>query len=285
VSARCDELIVRSLSSRITSELRRGEYFAGLFILGCASGLTWRIIVSIATMGWMDALFRTFDISVIVCVACIAGVLLILRDQTPGVRQFEIVLGMGFVFLVILPIGPLSWIGVTMLSAYILVSTEVDTSRRGAAILLAATVPMLWSRVLFNLFANSILAADATLVSWLLGTHRTGNMVEFADKSGQLVIFPPCSSLANVSIAILCWVMFNELVAHKKSNKDLLWCLLACLAVVAVNVSRMAVLGLSQVNYLHLHNQWGDVVANLVTLGLIVGIPALGVRRELFQRI
>ena len=60
--------------------------------------------------------------------------------------------------------------------------------------------------MLFQLFANFILAVDASLVSWLLGTHRTGNLVEFADKSGQLVIFPACSSLANVSLAFLCWV-------------------------------------------------------------------------------
>ena len=207
----------------------------------------------------------------IVWVSCIAGVLLIIRDRTLGIRSFEIALGAGFVFLVILPIGQLSWIGVTVLSFISFSLTDVATSRRGATILLATTVPMLWSRALFNFFANSILAADASLVSWLIGTHRTGNLVEFADKSGQLVIFPACSSLANVSIAFLCWVTFSELVSHRKSGKDFLWCSLACLAVVAVNVSRMAILGLSEDNYLNFHNQWGDAVANLIMLGLIVG--------------
>jgi exosortase/archaeosortase family protein len=284
LSARSDELTVRGFLSRIASELRRGEYFAGLFILGCTSGLIARILHSVMAVGWMDALFRTFDISVIIWVSCIAGVLLINRDQTLGVRPFEIALGAGLVVLVILPIGPLSWIGVTVLSVYILVSTEVTTSRRGASILLAATVPMLWSRALFDFFADFILAADASLVSWLIGTRRTGNLVEFADNSGQLVIFPACSSLANVSVAILCWVTFSELVSHKKSGQDFLWCFLSCLAVVAVNVSRMAILGLSEDNYLNFHNQWGDAAVNVIMLGLIVGITALGLRRELFQR-
>ena len=123
------------------------------------------------------------------------------------------------------------------------------------------------------------------LVSWLLGTHRTGNLVEFADHSGQLVIFPPCSSLANVSLAFLCWVTLSQIVSHKKSNYDFLWCLLACAAVVAVNVTRMTILGLSQWHYATFHNQWSDAVTNVITLGLIVGISALGVRRELFQLI
>jgi hypothetical protein len=193
-------------------------------------------------------------------------------------------LGAGFILLATLPIGPLSWIAVTGLSFYILLSTDVATSRRGAFILLATTVPLLWSRMLFQFFANYILAADASLVSWMLGTHRAGNLVEFADKSGQLVIFPACSSLANVSLAFLCWVTLSQLVSHRKSGFDFLWCFLACVAVIAVNVTRMTILGLSDWHYATFHNQWGDAIASTIILALIVGIGALGVRRELFQR-
>jgi len=122
-------------------------------------------------------------------------------------------------------------------------------------------------------------------VSWLLGTHRTGNLVEFADKSGQLVIFPACSSLANVSLAFLCWVTLSQLVSHKSSATDLFWCLLACSSVVTVNVIRMTMLGLSDWHYSTFHNQWGDSLVNMIILILIVAIAALGVRRELVQYI
>lgn len=194
---------------RITGDLHRGEYFAGLFIVGFASGFTYRIVHSIAEIGWTNALFRTFGISVIVLAGCVAGISLILRDRTSGIYLFEIALGVGFVFLVILPVGPLSWVAVTVLSLYIISSTDVATSRRGALVLLATTVPLLWGHMLLQFFAKYILAADASLVSWLLGTHQAGNLVEFADKSGQLVILPPCSSLSNVSLAFLCWVTLS----------------------------------------------------------------------------
>jgi hypothetical protein len=284
VIARSGELAIRGSVFRIASELRRGEYFAGLFILGCVSAFTSRIVQSVHRLGWVDALFNTFEISVLIWISCIAGVSLILRDRTLGVRSQELALGTGFVFLVILPIGALSWMAVTGLSLYILFSTVVATSRRGALILLATSVPMLWSRMLFQFFASLILGADASLVSWLLGTHRTGNLVEFADSSGQLVILPSCSSLANVSLAVLCWVTLSQLVCHKKSLYDLLWCLLACASVVAVNVTRISILGLSQWHYAAFHTAWSDAVTNTVILGLIVGISALGVRRELFRR-
>ena len=144
---------------------------------------------------------------------------------------------------------------------------------------------MLWSRLLFRFFANLILQIDASLVGWMLGTHRTGDIVEFADGSGVLVILPACSSLANVSLAFLCWVTVSQLVGHKKSAYDLLWYLLAGVSVIAVNVTRISLMGLSQRHYAALHAPWGDAASSATMLGLIVGFCVLGVRRELFQRI
>jgi hypothetical protein len=194
-------------------------------------------------------------------------------------------MGAGFIVLVILPIGPLSWLAVTALSLYIIFSTNVASSRRGAFILLATTVPMLWSRLLFRFFANLILQIDASLVGWLLGTHRTGDIVDFADGSGVLVILPGCSSLANVSLAILCWVTVSELAGHKRSAFDLFWCLTACVSVIAVNVTRIGLMGLSQWHYAIIHGSLGEVVGNAIILGLIVGFSVLGARREVFRSV
>jgi len=276
--------IARGSVARIARELPRGEFFAGLFALGCVSGLASRVIQSFERLGWADALFNTFEISAIVWISCAAGVSLVLRERTIGVRSSELAVGAGFVLLVILPIGPLSWFAVTALSLYVIFSTDVVSSRRGAFILLATTVPMLWSRLLFQFFANLILQIDASLVGWMLGTHRTGDIVGFADGSGVLVILPACSSLANVSLAFLCWVTMSQLVGHKRSAYDLLWRLLACISVIAVNVTRLSLMGLSPWHYVTVHGPWGEVVGNTIILGLIVGFSVLGVRRQLFQR-
>jgi exosortase/archaeosortase family protein len=144
---------------------------------------------------------------------------------------------------------------------------------------------MLWSRLLFQFFANLILQIDASLVGWILGTHRSGDIVGFADGSGFIVILPACSSLANVSLAFLCWVTVSQLVSHKKSTYDLLWCLMACISVIVVNVTRISFMGLSQWHYATFHSPRGDAVCSTTILILIVGFSVLGVRRELFARI
>jgi hypothetical protein len=208
-------------------DLPRGEVFAGLFAIGCISGLTSRILQPIDRLGWADALFNTFEISIIVWISCVAGIVLILQDRTTGIRSSDLPIGAAFVVLVILPIGPLSWLAVTALGLYLVASTEVSSTRRGALIMVATSVPILWSRLLFQFFAELILQVDASLVSALLHTRRSGDIVDFADGSGALVILPTCSSLANVSLAILCWVTVSQCVGHKRSAYDPLWCLLA----------------------------------------------------------
>lgn len=285
MSSYSNEVTARGPVSRIGAKLPRGEFFGGLFALGCVSGLTSPIIQSGDQLGWTNALLDAFEISVIVWISCAAGISLVLQDRTVGVRSSELAIGAGFVFLAILPIGPLSWFAITALSLYLIFFADNSASRRGAVILLGTTVPMLWSRLLFQFFANLILQIDASLVSWVLGTHRSGDIVGFADGSGFIVILPTCSSLANVSLAFLCWVTISQLVNHKKSAYDFLWCMMACISVILVNVTRISFMGLSQWHYAMFHSPWGEAISGTTILILIVGFSVLGVRRELFNRI
>jgi hypothetical protein len=269
----------------MVGRLPRGEFFAGLLVLACVNGLSSRITDSINRLGLTDAFFNTFDVSVIAWISCCAGVTLVLRDRTGEISLLDFVIGAGILLLVILPVNQLSWIAVAALCTYMLASNNIVSTRQGALILLATTVPMLWSRLVFKFFANPILNADASLVSWLLGTRRTGNIIEFADNSGHLVILAPCSSLANVSLAILCWVSVSQLANHRRSPFDVIWCLCACASVVAVNVTRMAMMGLTERDYVRIHSNSGDALTNMIICVLAIGICLLGVRRELFARV
>jgi hypothetical protein len=162
----------------------------------------------------------------------------------------------------------------------ILFSEPLSPRRRGAIILLAATVPMLWSRLLFRYFANTILSIDASLVGLMLRTGSNGNLVPFADGSGSLLILPYCSSLANVSLAFLAWILVSQWQPRRWSVQDLSWALVAAGSVVSVNVTRIGLMGLSQKHYNAIHSAWGFTITNLLILGLTLGICLLGVRRE-----
>jgi hypothetical protein len=285
VNARSPHWAGRRAVVAIAGGLSRREFFGGLLILGCVNGLSSRIIEQVNGVGWADALLNTFDISVIVWISCCAGVALVLRDQSGPANAVDLAVGAAFLLLVALPISSLSWVAIAAFCIYMLATINGVSTRQGAVILLATTVPMLWSRLLFKFFANPILNADAFLVSWVLGTKRSGNMIEFADHSGELVIFAPCSSLANVSLAILCWVTVSELAVHKRSPYDIFWCFLACTSVIAVNVARMAMMGVSESVYNTVHSNFGNAITSLIITVITISICLLGTRRELFAHI
>ena len=264
------------------NSIDRNELFAGLFFLGCANGIAARAIATVHDVGWLNAVIGMFDVSVIVLAACASGLRLMIGRVGQSVAPTDLVIGVVALVLIALPIGGLSWIAVDALALYIVLFTDGDLPiRRGALILLAATVPMFWSHLLFRYFANFILEIDASLVGWLLGTERTGNKVRFMNDSGYLVILPPCSSLANMSLAFLCWITVSEVAGHRRVLADLWWCLLACGSVLAINVGRMSLMGISVRHYEAVHSQIGNAVTDALILIVTLGWSFLGARREL----
>ncbi|HLH95419.1 MAG TPA: hypothetical protein VKW08_09905 [Xanthobacteraceae bacterium] len=265
--------------------MARSEFFFALFFIGCFNGLGARAVDSIRSQGWSEALLSTFGVSGIVWVACFKGLELVLREPIGKIRLADLGLGVLILMLVSLPIGGLSWLAVSMLGVYVLLQgAPTSTQRRGVIILLAVTVPMLWSRILFRYFANLILEIDAKLVGLILGTQNAGNIVPFADHSGSLIILPYCSSLANVSLAFLTWVLVTQWLSRRWAARDLRWCFLAGASVVAFNVSRISLMGRDQAHYELIHSQYGDLVGNLLLLSLMIGICLFGARRDLLTR-
>jgi hypothetical protein len=271
----------RSLLEMLRESVGRDEFFAGLYIIGCANGLLGRILLSLNS-GWAGILGS--DISVFVWFACFAGISLISKERTEELRSVDLAVGMVFLVFVTLPIFALSWVAITGLSLFILFFANNGSARkRGAMIMLALTVPMLWSSLLFQLFARPILTIDASIASLILNTDRIGNVFGYADGSGHLVVYPGCSSFANLSLALLCWISITRWINHRQAASDILWSLSACASVVAVNITRISLMGLSHWHHNLIHNDWGNMVANYITLMLVMTFCMLGVRREIFS--
>ncbi|MGB6325335.1 MAG: hypothetical protein WBG11_06050 [Methylocella sp.] len=271
--------------SDIGQAVRRGEFFAGLFILGFCNGIFERITWAIEKETIENAILGTFGISVLVWAACFIAVSLLLRQPQEPMTRNDLILGVAVVAAVLVPSSKASWIALTGLGLYGLRCFEAGTpARRAAFVILAVTVPMFWSRLVFAMLSDSILQADAILVSSIVGTERIGNTVGFADSSGYLIILPACSSLADVSLAVLGWALFTQSLTRRLSLKDVWWCLAACAAVIVINVTRIALIGLHREHFELLHGPVGAGVASVLALAAIVGINLIRVRGDLLAR-
>ena len=273
----------RGLLAALRDSMSRQELFAGLYILACANGLLIKFILNWKSDGWAGIMFGT---NAVVIFACFAGISRLLDDKSAKIRSIDLIVAGLVLLLTIHPIFALSWVAITGLSLYMLLFANFgEDGRRGAIILLALTVPMLWSPLLFKFFSGPILQIDTALAAWLLHTDWVGNTVRFADNSGYMAVLPYCSSLANTSLAFLCWVAVTQWARHSWTSIDVLWSFLACASVVAVNVIRIALIGISQYHYQMIHSPFGDQVVNAVILSLTIGFSIIGARRELFARI
>ena len=243
------------------------------------------IVESVASGGAVSALLHTFGVSALVWVGFFMACAFVNREPPEPLTTMDRLVAAVAVGAFLLPLFHFSWIGLTGLAIYLAwTSTPGSWSRRGAWIVLAVAAPMFWTPRLFSLFSDLILQADAIFVSWIVGTERVGNAIPLADGTGYLFIAPPCSSLANVSLAILCWVLFVQSAERPDPNRHLWWCLLACVAVVAINVIRISLIGLSPEYYQLLHGPIGAGVASAAALGAMVAICLLGTRRDLLAR-
>jgi hypothetical protein len=127
--------------------ITRNEFFAVLYVLGCANGLLGRVIQSVQFSDWEGAI-SGIDINVVVLMAAFAGIFMVIEKDPERLRPWDLAVAAVFLVFVTLPISPLSWVAVTGLSFYILFFANANADRvRGALILLALTAPMLWSDI------------------------------------------------------------------------------------------------------------------------------------------
>jgi exosortase/archaeosortase family protein len=263
-----------------TYAVGRGALFGGVALIGIANALTERVVSAVRFDGLSQALVTTFGVSVLVWIGAGLGVSLLLRDRaTPATRRDWTVATVAAVAFLI-PSSMVSWIALTGVAAYCFhVGAPRTAMRRGALIVLAIAAVRFWSHVAFALFGHYILQVDAMLVSGLVGVARAGNALQLAD-GGYLWIAPGCSSFTNVSLTVLCWVLFAQATDRPLRRRASVWCLLAIGGVVAINSVRIALIVRYPDFFQLIHGPIGAAVAGWLTVAAMVGLCAFGTRRD-----
>ncbi|WP_029004184.1 hypothetical protein [Azorhizobium doebereinerae] len=261
-------------------EPRRKDLFAALATLGFANGLVIRVSDSGLARGWTAALMDTFDISPIVWVAMAMAVARLREGGDERASRPDMAVGLLCLAACLVPVAQASWLAMTGLGLYLAWAPAREPALRdGGRLLLAITIPMLWSRLLLSAFSGPVLTAEAALVASLVGTEHVENAVLYPGGSGVLWIAPTCSSLVTVALALLCWVAFMVGARSPWSARAAGWGLLACLAAMALNVARLAVLALNPAEHAVLHGPVGNAAMNWLTTAALLAVCWVGVRR------
>jgi hypothetical protein len=221
---------------------------------------------------------NTFGISLVVITAAVIGLQWAAQTPDRALDGLDWLVGATYLAGLCVPLSSASMAALTFFAA-----CEGVRNRRSAEAVAAASLFIgiaacqLWGRVALQLFALPILGVDAALVASLLdiiqgnGVRRTGNLIDTLH--GQsLIILPACSSLSNISYALLCWMTIIRASRASWRKADLSMVPLVIIGVATLNVFRMTLMGISRELYFFMHGPAGTNVIN--SFILIVAIAA-----------
>jgi exosortase/archaeosortase family protein len=257
--------------------LTRGGAFAAAGVLAALNAQADHIILDLSWQSPIDALLNLGGISAVIWAAMAAawkiggdG------DRTVGGSRDLAILAT-VIFLSFVPISYAAQAGLLLCACYLLVTADRhnDAEQRAGIVLLALTGPLIWGRLLLRVFETPILALDARLVGAAIGSRVDGNMVRFADGSGRFIIGDPCSSVHNMSLAIVLWTTAAMLFKIRIDRRYIMIGAGMAGMMFGLNVVRLSVLGLFPAHFDYLHDGGGAVLfgwAGLIGAALLAGI-------------
>ncbi|NCF29764.1 MAG: hypothetical protein GWP69_20485 [Gammaproteobacteria bacterium] len=132
-----------------------------------------------------------------------------------------------------------------------------------------------------QLLNEPLLGMDAALTAAALapfmdGISAEGNIV--LDRDGaRLVILTSCSSVGNLSYALLFWYAVSRSVLPRLTRPAWLAGAGIAAAVIAQNVLRLALMASSDTSYDVIHGPSGQTLFEVLMLALVLGLTSLGV--------
>jgi exosortase/archaeosortase family protein len=158
-----------------------------------------------------------------------------------------------------------------------------------AIIGLALTGPLIFGPLALNYLGSEMLRLDAAFVTLVSGHPSTGNVVEFAASTmraegKQMVIYPGCSSLANMSLVGVLFAVVTQTLNVQLTRPMWLLAFAMILGVMAINAMRLSAMAIYPDHFEFLHTGTGAQIFALGSLVLAGAIILTGALRNLEPR-
>jgi exosortase/archaeosortase family protein len=226
-------------------------------------------------------LLSLLGVDAVLWLALFAIVKIALEDcaQAPQ-RRADLYVGALLLACVFVPMTAAAALALLLGALYLLRTTAPGTApRKLALIALATTGPLLWGPACMALLGPEITRVEALIIGATTGLPTAGNVFRSYDGSTIFVVAGSCSSLANISIALLLLVVLAQLLDIPLSRRLVPVALAAVAATLLANSGRLAALGLWPQHYHYLHEGGGRQLAAWASLLLTSGTIGIGLYR------
>lgn len=264
-----------------TGQVALREVMLGLYVVGVLNGAVAEAAAAAAHQSLAEAAGALFGIDPVTLMACLIGLLLTAAAGPAAVQRRDLAAALGFAVVVALPHGSAGWLALGLLGLYGLAGQRRDSMLAAAgAVFLAVSLYEVWARLVLAVLTPPLTRADAALTALVLGAERHGNVI-VAPAGYDLAIVAACTSFLAVAQGLLACFAYTRYVRPAwRWSEPRVWVVLALL-LVAANIFRLVLCGLSPAFYAHLHDGIGRLWFGLAVLALSLAVAAWGVRHEL----
>lgn len=251
----------------------RAGLFACVGVLAALNAQAGQLLNDLTFQNSLVGLANLAGISGVIWFALYAALAIGLNSRDSALRSRDgVVLILAVVFSIV-PFATAAKVALELCALYLLVTSRGDdSSKRVAIILLGLTGPLVWGRLLLETFAMPLLSLDARLVGTAIGSPVHGNIVQFANSQKQFLIGMPCSSVHNISLAIVLWTTAAALF-RVRFDARFVGCGLAMIVLMfGLNILRLSFIGRFPASFVFLHDGFG---ADLFAWAGLLGAGAL----------
>jgi hypothetical protein len=256
-------------------ELSRGGAFAAAGALAAMNAEAGQILAALTYQTPIEMMTGLAGVSAVIWVAMFAAWKIGTEDRLQLRSGADYAILAIVVTLSFLPLSFAAQGGLLICGLYLFVtSPRGNPGRRAALVLLSLTGPLIWGRILLNLFAAPILALDAHIVGSVIDAKVDGNIFQAADGSRRFMIGDLCSSVHNISLAIVLWTTAAMLFNIRIDRRYVAIGAAMVVFMFALNIARLASIGLFPAHFTYLHFGTGAALfgwAGLVGAGLLAG--------------
>jgi exosortase/archaeosortase family protein len=255
----------------------RATLFAFCGLIAAINGYATALLISLTSANLVNGMADLFGVSAIIWFAfyCIARIgLEPARDRsTTAADGLIATLMLIAAFLPVVMAGSAAVLGGGLWLWWH--SSAATRERRIAILLLALSGTMIWGKVFLMVFGHDLLALDGRFVGWLAGAHSEGNLV-YGPAGSRIVIGAPCSSLHNMSLALLVWASVSQVFNLRLDRRLILFGLAGMAGVLVVNGIRLALIARFPAHFDSLHDGAGGMIFGLISLLVAMMIAGWG---------
>jgi exosortase/archaeosortase family protein len=252
----------------------RAAIFAGAGVIATVNALADQIIASDGSL--IIHIVDLGGISAVIWFAMYAALKIGLQGEGEPLRKADVPVLLAILASCFIPVTVAARAGVLLCALYFFATTRSDApDRRVALVLLALTGTLVWGPLILTLLAAPILSLDAHITGWIIGSPVTANMVQFAGTDRIYIVAIACSSIHNISLAIVLWCTAVALFDLKVDRRLLLICAGMIALMFALNIVRLSLMGLFPDRFDFLHAGAGGLLfgwLEVIAMALLAGL-------------